>query len=58
MTNYERIVSMTIDELAGILEHFCRDREDCHSCPFDGDCPLFNKTSFADWLKKEVKHHD
>jgi hypothetical protein len=49
---------MTIDELAGILEHFCRDREDCHSCPFDGDCPLFNKTSFADWLKKEVKHHD
>lgn len=58
MTNYERIVNMSIDELAGILEHFCHDLEDCRSCPFCDDCPLLNKTSFADYLKKEVKHHD
>ena len=58
MTNYERIVSMTIDELAGFLEHFCHCLDECSSCPFDSDCPEDYKITFADWLKKEVKHHD
>ena len=58
MTNYERIVNMTIDELADYLENRCRGFESCPTCPFCDDCPEDYKITFADWLKKEVKHHD
>ena len=58
MTNYERIVGMSIDELADFLENWCRGFESCPACPFCDDCPEDYKISFADWLKKEVKHHD
>jgi hypothetical protein len=55
MTNYERIVNMTIDELAAMLEHFCYRFDECSSCSFASDCPEDYKISFADWLTKEAK---
>lgn len=55
MTNYERIVNMSIDELAGLLEPFCRNTEGCGNCPLFDDCPEDGSASFADWLTKEAK---
>lgn len=58
MTNYERIVNMSIDELAELLNDFCDNSLRCRECPLHDDCPADGGASFADWLIKEVKHHD
>lgn len=55
MTNYERIVNMSIDELADFLENWCRGFEFCLTCPLCDDCPEDGSASFADWLTKEAK---
>ena len=53
MTNYEKIISMDIDELASLLERLCHKAESCSRCPFDDDCP--EKTSFHHWMRQEAK---
>lgn len=58
MTYYDRIVNMSIEELAKILADFCRNAEDCRICPFYADCPVDDGGSFFNWLTKEMKHHD
>lgn len=53
MTNYEKIISMDIDELASLLERLCHNTESCSRCPFDNDCP--ERTSFHLWMREEAK---
>ena len=63
MTNYEKIKSMSVDEMA---EYFCRGMEDiekladmecCSCCPARGFC-YSGHNGFKTWLNREGKRKD
>lgn len=55
MTNYEKIKSMTIEEMAEFFTHF--ESEDyCNYCEQANDfcCGILCDTAVAEWLNEEV----
>ena len=57
MTNAERIKTMTIEELADILE-----LRDCAECPLfksnTSSCITMCRAAFIEWLKREAEQND
>ena len=51
ITVFDRIKSLSLDEMAGLLSKMCKNAETCDNCPFeavdDWDCPC--SESIEDW---------
>ena len=38
LTRYDRILNMSVDEIAGVIQRFCRSMESCYQCPLEENC--------------------
>lgn len=57
MTRFQKIKQMTVEEIAAGLNLICDCRNDCSSCPFDGNCPplgFHDVDGWKEWLEGEV----
>ena len=69
MTNYDRIKSMSVEEMANFLEingsddfHVMTDGAQCRICEkrenCKGDCNLLDTYGVKEWLLQEVNEND
>ena len=49
MSRYEKIINMTIDEMANMLAVMCKQSDTCHDCLFVENCP--SSEAVPDWKK-------
>lgn len=61
ITVFDRIKSLSLDEMAGLLSKMCKNAETCDNCPFeavdDWDCPCSESVEdWKDFLKGEANN--
>ena len=49
MSRYEKIINMTIDEMANALAVVCKQSDSCYDCIFEASCP--SSEAVCDWKK-------
>ena len=53
ITVFERLKSLSLEEMASLLSRMCKNAETCDKCPFeavdDWDCPC--SESIDDWIE-------
>ena len=56
ITVYEKLKSLSLDEMARLLSGMCANAEDCTECPFgDCDCPCSNhEKAWEEFLRREI----
>ena len=56
MNRYEKIRNMNIEEVARVIQLFCRSMESCYQCPLEEDCAESESISdIKQWLESEVE---
>lgn len=49
MSRYEKIINMSIDDMANLLAVMCKQSDTCYGCLFEPNCP--ESEAVCDWKK-------
>jgi hypothetical protein len=56
MKNYDRIKSMSVEEMAKLAQKICKNMESCYTCPFENHCAESEDIEdIKQWLLQEVR---
>jgi hypothetical protein len=54
MSRYEKIINMSIDDMANMLAAMCKQSDSCYDCLFEPNCPESEAVSdWKEWLESE-----
>lgn len=57
ITVYEKIKSLSLDEMASLCSRICKNSETCEGCPFETiDCPCSeSESAWKEFLQREIR---